>query len=867
MSRIKRSEATYVALMAVAPFLGAIVVDPLLDYLSATVLSNQYHGLPEFVPNAIRYFPGIFFAIQFLCVAPLARLLIRQKAFSAWTSVIFLTCWVVGLAAGTTFVYAQSESSGYRPYQPAFYTMTGFAVSGTTVPALLILAAFLGSRAGRSRHLAWPCFLAVACIGAVSCGAGLKFVQFDEPTVQQEALQVVDDPHRETPEPLVDEAALWTSAASLADGPLPFLCTINRTPQILRLAMPKVDLSALGENEVLLPNYAEAIAANQDPDYPLLPSVQMLHYRNKGLSDDFLAAMERYLQQEAPAIGGGKAAFFATLLDEVSAHADAASAATHLAAGLNLSDNLPEGLSPEIGDAVDKACAEFLREEDRSRPIGFYAEHDDLRRIFYQDRFFQKPLGDDAVAALAGALNADPTLRKEYDTILSIQRILNNPPANYSVGDTALFPDLLGQASELSEALAASPGGQRLALDYPTRPKWIALIPHATSRENEFFEQHFLNGLPTENIMNRLIGDLRAGEIGLDVRENSGWYDYKSHALEPLVLPESALEHPKLVLNSHYKKHLIEAFRTMITQNRETHIKAIPPSFALGDKIDGGVPRKVVHLVIAPDLSIEPTATYYLRMGRAFRFVHASLAELLGQDELSSISLPDGQDVHRALRDAMLMNYGYYLQVCDDLGMVPALDQDDVPDHDHARAKAMFEDWRTRLKDDPYLSRDIRSAVPVFVSQQEGSARYWASLGIRMVKVFVQYEQLPATRFQDSSTGALLHQSPVQLAKDMSAWRRTYEFADGYDVALSFQQRAYSIPVEVFAELDGPLKPYTRAEFRALCDTYKSQSAIALAFKEGRRGGGNWTLIVVAASAAALVLVLVMRIRRHSQRR
>ena len=64
--------------------------------------------------------------------------------------------------------------------------------------------------------------------------------------------------------------------------------------------------------------------------------------------------------------------------------------------------------------------------------------------------------------------------------------------------------------------------------------------------------------------MNRFLSELRSGQATLDLCPDSGWYDYQSYALEPLALPERALEAEKLWLQKTYKKHLLDAFRTLV---------------------------------------------------------------------------------------------------------------------------------------------------------------------------------------------------------------------------------------------------------------------------------------------------------------
>ena len=98
---------------------------------------------------------------------------------------------------------------------------------------------------------------------------------------------------------------------------------------------------------------------------------------------------------------------------------------------------------------------------------------------------------------------------------------------------------------------------------------------------------------------------------------DAGWYDYQLYALETLLLPERGPESQNLLLTAGYKKKLIETFKSILIQTRETHVKQ-----AVGGarRRSGAAPPPVD---IYPLLPAEPFPTFYLRTARAYRFLQA----------------------------------------------------------------------------------------------------------------------------------------------------------------------------------------------------------------------------------------------------
>ena len=63
------------------------------------------------------------------------------------------------------------------------------------------------------------------------------------------------------------------------------------------------------------------------------------------------------------------------------------------------------------------------------------------------------------------------------------------------------------------------------------------------------------------DLMRELIRRVRWGEIMLTPTEESGWYDYQTWSLEPLILPDRMPEGAHLALGGRYRKQLDDLFR------------------------------------------------------------------------------------------------------------------------------------------------------------------------------------------------------------------------------------------------------------------------------------------------------------------
>jgi len=80
------------------------------------------------------------------------------------------------------------------------------------------------------------------------------------------------------------------------------------------------------------------------------------------------------------------------------------------------------------------------------------------------------------------------------------------------------------------------------------------------------------------------------------------------------LLPEKSEKNDHLLLIAAYKEKLIETFKSILFQNRETNDKSLGGIFGGSDSVDD------TDFDIYPKFYTEPFATFYVRTARTYRF-------------------------------------------------------------------------------------------------------------------------------------------------------------------------------------------------------------------------------------------------------
>src|SRR5262249_46172501 len=160
-----------------------------------------------------------------------------------------------------------------------------------------------------------------------------------------------------------------------------------------------------------------------------------------------------------------------------------------------------------------------------------------------------------------------------------------------------------------------------------------------------------------------------------------------------------------------YRKHLLELFKGIYTQTRETHVKqlAIPEVAAA----PGGRASPPKMIYIRPELSAEPLATYYLRRALSYRFVRRVIAETFGPHTVRRLhrltpAAPSKLNLAEELDDMQALFYGAHVTMSRQLGLAAdgtlAVGSGKGPEADAAR----FKEWIQALGADDDLGQDAR---------------------------------------------------------------------------------------------------------------------------------------------------------------
>jgi hypothetical protein len=581
--------------------------------------------------------------------------------------------------------------------------------------------------------------------------------------------------------------------------------TLDLDPQVLGLSMiDELDCDPGADAQVVAPTL-KVLAARPGHGEPIV-SGAMMAQKAKQFDDGLIGAVELAAQQGAGAFRG-KAALIRNLLPGLAGlEADSLHTVAPLLFGAadlgGLDPSIPESLRGKVKEEVD----DFLGDPLRSKPMGIYTWSESLKRIFRQDRLLQEKLRDRAsIEILARLLHADPESRTIYEEYLRLVSRLTNPLVPEK-------PDLRGLLSQLDKD----------ALELEQGAYWF--FPPSRSHETELMKALYGNEPIPEgfNLFDELIERIRDGRLSLFPREDSGWYDYQSWALESLVDLEKAPEGRRLAIDDGYKKHLEELFKGIQALTRESHVKQLEFA-ALGAALAPDFERP--ELTVRPELSVEPLHSYFLRRTIGYRFIEKALVDHFGAEGLEAMHRqtaagPMKMNLAEELRHTASLFFGafvvsgrelgfsdydrlegIYLTVCRYLGMGP----DDMwnlgsgrgEDHD----ADVFLDWAGR-GNDPDLAKDCRMMVPLFFDKDRGRTKVWIFLGWNRSAVSVHFARQPGYRVED------------RTGRDATS-----------EVDVRFETRNHDLARPVIEEVYVD-RILDRDEFRAHCDRYGSRGSI-----------------------------------------
>ncbi len=400
-----------------------------------------------------------------------------------------------------------------------------------------------------------------------------------------------------------------------------------------------------------------------------------------------------------------------------------------IAAALILSGRAPN-LSTPIYTAADEIRREFLDNEMRSKPIGFYTWTPELEGIFQQDRLLQTNLmpeqadyspavlkeAGQKIQLLSAAVTDSPASEPYRRYINLIQKLTNPFPPEYR--DFTRIGDIHSNRK-------------------------YCFFPPSRSHEGELIKTLFGTERPIPegfSLVDTLIDAIADERISLSPTAESGWYDYQVHALEPLVIPDRMPEAEHTFLSGRYKQELTDLFKAAIALTRETHVKQIEIPLC------GAMPPPIV-VDIYPEISLEPTAEYFLRRAKSYTFIKKVLEDMFTAEVLKHQRriTPLGESdrpLWEELADMESLFYGAYGIISHQLGMVPQEIAGRNPQEDMNRAAK----WITSFHKDPDIGADSRMMVPLFYDIERGQVKVWVFLGYTSKPLEISFHREPKAR-------------------------------------------------------------------------------------------------------------------------
>ena len=413
--------------------------------------------------------------------------------------------------------------------------------------------------------------------------------------------------------------------------------------------------------------------------------------------------------------------------------------------------------------------------------------------------FFSRkgPGQDEAKALLADQGKTKPL--GFYTWSKELQQLFRQDRALQEELDAPAVLQVLRAAPELMRAYQAQLRFAARIANPPAEPDLFAggrFLPTARAPERTLGLALYGNAPIPEGfeLMRELVARVRGGKIDLTPGATSGFYDHQLAPLAALLAPE---RNERLESGAGWEKRLEDLARAAWALARETQIKQLD-AMMMGSRAPRVPPRRV-HL--RPALRVEPLPAYYALRATSYRFLREQMAELIGEAALDGIPrlTPDGPGDHsvlQTLRDAEALFRGAHAAALEDLGL-PA-----------PPGASAFSEWmrnRDRSNDDDQI-RDGRMMVPVFFDVQRRKYKVWAMLGWVVAGASVEFTARPRVVSVDRLEGQPDEPELVWTGDNCAYWQ--------------------PVMVETYVS-----ELLDRDEFRALCDTHRSQAEILRALQ------------------------------------
>lgn len=389
---------------------------------------------------------------------------------------------------------------------------------------------------------------------------------------------------------------------------------------------------------------------------------------------------------------------------------------------------------------LNQFLTEFEMNPVLSRPTSFYCQDEELKTIFKQDRILQTPLklleDSKSAQAVADTIKEDQGLFNTYMTYLEIIARISNP---------LRIPDL--------SILFGDIGDDNIKFDIEV----AAIIPPLVTHEEDLLARIIGpgNSVPENfSLLDEFIKYIKARKVSLRPTAESGWYDYSTWSLAPLVSLSSMVESKHLEIEEVYADLLEELFRGRVKRkenekngdNSEAGAAKSESGSGSGAGSESAPPR--IQVTIEPSLRVEPLPTFYYRKGFSYKFIRNILLTIFEEDDLRSVkrATTSGEariDLLAELEFMENLYYGAHRCTCGDLGMDPA----QTPEN----SESVFETWAQNFLTDPDLQPDSRSMIPVAYDVEKRKTRVRCFFGWRKETIQIAFARPPEVEIYSKS--------------------------------------------------------------------------------------------------------------------
>lgn len=534
-------------------------------------------------------------------------------------------------------------------------------------------------------------------------------------------------------------------------------------------------------------------------------SAGTLIYKAKLFDDGLMASIEKILQNGLGPFMGKRAFLKKLAEDLLDQFPEPPEDGSNKAVGIVLAACRLGGISLDNekvlknwNEYLNQFLTEFEINPVLSRPTSYYTFDEELKKIFKQDRILQTPLKllEDLKSAqsVADTIKADPALFNTYLTYLEIIAKISNP---------LRIPDLRILFGDISD--------DNIKFDIEV----AAIVPPIVSHEEELLAKIIGPGNPVPekfSLLDEFIKFIKARKVSLRPTSDSGWYDYTTWSLAPLVSLTSMVESKHLEFDDSYCLLLEELFRGKVNPLLEQVQEAQKQP-----EIESSSTPPRIQVQIEPVLHVEPLPTFYYRRGFSYRFIKNVLLTIFDEDQLhslkrSSINGEAKEDLFTELEFMENLFFGAHRQTCTDLGMDPA----QTPEE----SLAVFNGWASHYLTDIDLNQENRVMIPIAYDVEKRQTKVYCFCGWRLEELEISFAKPPEVE--------IFSKSGKKMARKDLWLRPTYVGNSGQtadEISYSFTSVKVKALYPVIEELTLD-KTLEKKQFQDICDSNEKFEAL-----------------------------------------